>query len=155
MLLNQTCEYALRAATYIAQCQANGAVQARQIAEHTQVPQQYLQKVLTDLARANILSSTRGIGGGFRLKRPPQQIRLADIIGRFDDISSHTECPFGNPQCGIANPCPIHDRWCIVVAAYASFLENTTLADLIRGDAYQPQPPPGAVRLNNPDSKKD
>ncbi|RMF80005.1 MAG: Rrf2 family transcriptional regulator [Planctomycetota bacterium] len=155
MLLNQTCEYALRAMTYIAQCQANGAVQARQIAEHTQVPQQYLQKVLTDLARAKILSSARGIGGGFRLKRPADQIRLADVIRRFDDISSHTQCPFGNTQCGITNPCPIHDRWSIVVAAYSSFLENTTLADLIRGNAYQPQPQPGAVRLNTPDSKED
>ena len=152
MLLNQTCEYALRAVTYIAQRQGDGAVQARQIAEHTEVPQQYLQKILTDLARADILSSARGIGGGFRLNRAADQIRLSDIIRRFDDIANRTQCPFGNAQCGIANPCPIHDRWCIVVAAYTSFIENTTLAHLVRGEAYSPNPQSNLTQLNAPDS---
>jgi Rrf2 family iron-sulfur cluster assembly transcriptional regulator len=130
-LWTQTCEYALRAATYIAQHDDNGSVLARDVSEAMDVPHQYLQKVLRELVRNGILTSTRGIGGGFRLKRPARRIRLIELIAPFDDFLQRTTCPFGNPRCGKANPCPVHDRWTTVVDAYRTFLESTTLGDLL------------------------
>ena len=67
-MLSQTCEYALRAITYIAQNEVDGSVLAREIASATSVPLKYLQKILRDLVRAGMLTSVRGIGGGFRLR---------------------------------------------------------------------------------------
>jgi Rrf2 family protein len=130
-MLSQTCEYALRAATYIAQHGQDGPVLAKDIAADTGVPHQYLQKVLRELVRGRILSSARGIGGGFRLRKPPEKVYLVDLIDRFEDILAQTECPFGNPECGHRNPCPVHDQWRKVVDSYKSFLETTTLADLV------------------------
>lgn len=131
-MLSQTCEYALRALTYIAQHNDEGLVLARDIAKHTNVPHKYLQKVLSDLVRSRTLTSTRGIGGGFRLNKPPGEVRLIDVMSLFDDVLAQTNCPFGNPECGVSNPCPVHDRWVDVVTAYKGFLETTTLKDLVR-----------------------
>ncbi len=130
-MLSQTCEYALRAVTYIGQHGHDGPVLAKVIAEHSGIPLRYLQKVLRDLVRSGVLASSRGIGGGFRLGRDAKDIRLADVLAPFDDILPRTACPFGNPECGVSNPCPIHDRWLGVVTVYKAFLETTTIGDLI------------------------
>jgi Rrf2 family protein len=130
-MLSQTCEYALRAVTYIGRHTDAGPVLAKDIATEMEVPLRYLQKVLRDLVRIGVLDSTRGIGGGFRLSRPADKVRLTDVMAPFDDILARTSCPFGNPQCGKANPCPVHDRWADVAGAYLAFLQNTTVRDLL------------------------
>ena len=129
---SQTCQYALRAVTCIAEGGGDDPVLAKDIAAEMNIPHQYLQKVLRELVRAGVLSSTRGIGGGFKLARPARDVRLADVIGPFDDIMDRGTCPFGNPLCGEADPVPVHDRWGAVVTGYKEFLELTTLEDLVK-----------------------
>jgi Rrf2 family protein len=131
-MLSQTGEYALRAVAFIAQHAEKGPVLARDIATGAAVPHEYLQKLLTELVRNGVLASTRGIGGGFRLGKPAEQLRLVDVIAPFDDVMQRTQCPFGNPKCGEENPCPVHDRWSDVVTSYSGFLESTTVAALVR-----------------------
>ncbi len=139
-MLSQTCEYALRAMAYIAEHGEEGPVLARDIAAKTSVPLKYLQKLLRDLVRAGILTSTRGIRGGFRLVHQPGKVSLAEVLAPFDDTLRQTTCPFGNPDCGIANPCPVHNRWVHVVEAYRGFLDTTTLQDLL-GEAEKDKKP--------------
>jgi Rrf2 family protein len=131
-VLSQTCEYALRAATYVAHHAGDQPVLAKDIAENTNVPLKYLQKVLRDLVRVGVLVSARGIGGGFQLSRPPAQVFLADVLTPFEDLTQQMSCPFGNPECGGSNPCPVHERWSRVVQAYRNFLETTTLGQLVK-----------------------
>ncbi len=130
-MLSQTCEYALRAATHIARHGDEGPVLAKNIASEMNVPLRYLHKVLRDLVRSGVLGSSRGIGGGFRLRKPPSEVRVADVLAPFEELSGRTGCPFGNPLCGVASPCPAHERWSRVVTAYTDFLETTTLRDLV------------------------
>ncbi len=131
-MLSQTCEYALRAATYIAHHDEDEPVLAKDIAENTNVPLKYLQKILRDLVRNGLLVSARGIGGGFRLSRQPAKVHLVDILSPFDDATQKMSCPFGNPECGGSNPCPVHNRWKRVVESYRTFLQTTTLGHLIK-----------------------
>lgn len=138
-MLSQTCEYALRAMTYIAQHGDGRHVLAKEIAGDTAVPLKYLQKILRDLVRAGVLHSSRGIGGGFRLSRPARHLRLADVVGPFDDTLRRPTCPFGNPLCGKANPCPVHRRWSRVVESYTGFLERTTLHHLVEQGSKAPK----------------
>jgi len=130
-VLSHTCEYALRAITCIARRDGDGPILARDIADEVDVPLKYLHKLLRDLVRAGLLSSTRGIHGGFRLDREPAEVRLADVLAPFNRTLGQTTCPFGNPECGVDEPCPVHHRWVRVVDAYRTFLESTTLADLL------------------------
>jgi Rrf2 family protein len=134
--LSQTCEYALRAATYIAHHDEDEPVLAKDIAAKTNVPLKYLQKILRDLVRTGLLASARGIGGGFRLSRPPAKVFLADILVPFDDTTQRMSCPFGNPHCGESDPCPVHNRWKRVVESYRTFLLTTTLGHLIKDKPF-------------------
>lgn len=129
-LFSQTGEYALRAATYLAQHGDEGHVMAKEIAKATRIPEKYLQKILRDLVHIGLLTSTRGYGGGFKLAKPASRIRLAHVVSPFEQLSEHTRCPFGNRQCGKANPCPIHDRWENVARTFNEFLQQTNLANL-------------------------
>lgn len=121
----------MRAATYIAQHSGQGPVLARDIAAGAGIPFEYLQKLLTELVRNKILTSTRGIGGGFQLARSARQIRFLDVLAPFDNVLDRAQCPFGNPDCGKSRPCPVHDPWAHVLETYRSFLESTTLADVV------------------------
>ena len=137
-VLSQTCEYALRAATYIAQHADEGPVLAKAISEETGAPLKYLQKMLSELVHAGVLQSARGIGGGFRLNRAPSKVKLADVLAPFDDTLRRTTCPFGNQHCGDPRfpACPAHHRWSEVVEAYRDFLHTTTLRDLVNHDKH-------------------
>ncbi len=131
MLLSQTCEYTLRAVAYIAQHEAEGSVLAREIAAANDIPLKYLQKILRELVRAGLLTSVRGIGGGFRLEAAARKAPLAAFVAPFEDVVGRTTCPFGKPKCGAGDTCPIHDHWIGVVEAYRDFMDTTRVTDLI------------------------
>ena len=133
-MLSKTAEYALRAVATIARVREDRPVLAKEIAAQGQIPTKYLSKVMRDLVHAGVLTSTRGIGGGFRLRRKAESIKLADIIRPFDDIVASRRCPFGNAKCSDENPCSMHDQWKPVSEAYRNLLEQTTVADIVRKD---------------------
>ena len=131
-MLSSTSEYAIRAATYIAQKDGKGPVSAKAIAEAVDVPVKYLQQILKTMVKSGILSSSRGVGGGFNMKRPPKQVVLGDIVALFDDVAKQMVCPFGDAEdCGINSTCAIHDRWITIVNPYRKLLEETSLKSLI------------------------
>src|SRR5262245_2515009 len=110
-MLSKTTEYALRAVTVIARADGEAPVLAKDIAGEVHIPEKYLSKVLRDLVRTGILSSTRGIGGGFKLRRDPAAIKLIEVIRPFEDVLAARRCPFGNARCSDDRPCAIHEQW--------------------------------------------
>jgi Rrf2 family protein len=131
-MFSKTAQYALRAVTVIAELEQEGPVLAKVIASQGKVPHKYLSKVLRDLVRSNVLKSTRGIGGGFRLRRKPEAVKLMDVVKPFEDMLASQECPLGNTRCSDKHPCPMHERWKPVKESLQELLGNTTVADVIR-----------------------
>lgn len=129
-MLSLTAQYALRAMVFIAGSDPERPVLAREIAEHTGVPLQYLSRILRDAVREGLLTSTRGIGGGFRLARASNRMRLIEVLAPFDDVVGRSRCPFGQPRCSDDHPCGFHVHWKPVAAEYRRMLEQTTLADV-------------------------
>lgn len=129
-MLSSTAQYALRAMVYLASCDPEQPVQAKQIAAKTAVPLHYLSRILYEAVRAGLLESSRGVGGGFRLAKPRAKIKLYDILSRFDDVLDRAKCPFGQARCSDSNPCGFHEHWKPISSAYREMLENTTLADI-------------------------
>ena len=130
-MLSTTSEYAIRAATYIAQHDGRGSVSAKDIAKAADVPVKYLQQILKTMVKSGILSSSRGVGGGFNMKQPAKKVLLGDIVTLFDDVARRMLCPFGDEEdCGTNNSCAIHDRWVGVVNPYRKMLGETTLESL-------------------------
>ena len=138
-MLTVTSEYAIRAMVHIAQHGQDDPVLAREIADETGVPANYISKVLRDMTRSGILTSARGVGGGFRLARKASTIHLADIVMPFENNVHNDRCPFGNAVCSDETPCGAHEYWATVKSAYDRFLARTTLKNVAEKQAAGPK----------------
>ena len=137
MVLSQTATYALRATLCLAEAEGSGPLRVDDIAEALTVPRNYLSKILHVLARGHVLRSTRGPGGGFQLAKPPEELRLSEIIGHFDDLPEASGCLLGRDRCSDDDPCAAHDRWKGVSASVWDFFDDTTLTDLLKSEAQE------------------
>ena len=138
-MFSSTTAYAVRALAHLADLPADESVLGRDLATMAGVPANYLSKILLTLRRAGIVEATRGMGGGYRLSRPASAVTLAQVFELFDPPSSLPDCLLGRPRCSDDDPCPAHQRWCRVKAAYTEFLDETTVAE-ISASATAPAP---------------
>jgi len=131
VMISHTAEYALLAVVCLAQRQGE-SLTTQQIAELTHVPPSYLSKVLQVLARAGIIESRRGFGGGFTLMRDARSFTLLDVVNMVDPLPRVRTCPMGlrdhHPDL-----CPLHRKLDDVMAATERTLGQTTIASLIHG----------------------
>jgi Rrf2 family iron-sulfur cluster assembly transcriptional regulator len=129
MLLSQTAVYGLRALAVLAALAPGEGINGRQLAERTRVPREYLSKVMRRLVLAKLVQSQRGHGGGFRLRRPPAQILVRDVLGALD-LELGTECAFGYATCNAAEPCALHPLWSRLREGLDEWIGGTTFAQL-------------------------
>lgn len=130
-MLSLTGEYALRAMVYLARHQQEGPIPGHRIAAELDIPRKYLSTILGDLVRTGVLQASPGRTGGFRFARNPASVRLADVVGPFEQAKgARNQCPFGNATCSDVEPCAGHDPWSHVKRAYERFLEETTILDV-------------------------
>ncbi|MCC6681458.1 MAG: Rrf2 family transcriptional regulator [Phycisphaeraceae bacterium] len=130
MLFSQTAEYALRAAVCLAD-RAGQPQTTQQIAEATRVPAGYLSKVLQALGRADLVTSQRGIGGGFLLARDADAISVLDVVAAVDPIQRIATCPLGLAGHG-SNLCPLHRKLDDALASIEQAFASTSLAELLK-----------------------
>ncbi len=129
-MFSQTVEYALRAVIYLAQREREGPIGNRVIAEATQVPTSYLSKILHDLAESDILTSRRGVGGGFRLQRSPDELSVLDVVNAVDPLQRITGCPLAlSAHCD--QLCPMHARLDESLALVESTLGKSTIREMM------------------------
>ena len=105
----------------------------RDIAERTGLPQPYLEQILLALKGAGLVRSKRGVGGGYVLARPPQEISLAQIVSAVDGPIAAGD--FGEPH---ANGACDHEGQCVLLSVWAEVgdhmrehLASFTLADMV------------------------
>lgn len=133
MIRTDSGKYAIRAMAYIAARETpSEPVSAAEVAEAESIPPYYLAKVLQDLARAGILESVRGRGGGFRMVRDAEEIQVLEVLSAVEDISRlTTECVLGLDECSDEVSCPMHNTWKAFRERLLSRLEALTVADLV------------------------
>ncbi len=127
-MISTTSEYALRALAQLAVLPAGRAVLARDLAESANVPRNYLSKILLALRNAGLLDATRGAGGGYRLRKRPEDIFLIDVVELFEGPKSKPGCLLNNRECCEQTPCAAHRTWRELSMAYTGFLLSTSLA---------------------------
>ncbi len=89
MIHTDSGKYAIRALVYLAgRSDEELPVSAAAVAESEDIPPYYLAKVMQDLARAGLLRSVRGRGGGFTLKRPADKIGVLEILGTVENVTA-------------------------------------------------------------------
>lgn len=129
-MLTQTGEYALRAMVYMARKGEGVFCGVREIAAATDVPANYLAKILQQLARAGVLDSQKGFGGGFKVARKLSKITLLDIIDPLERVDKFRQCVLGQRLCNDEVACPLHHTWKAISGQYLGSLQNTTLQDV-------------------------
>lgn len=105
---------------------------ANEIAAARHLPTPAVRKVMTMLSQAGLVSSAPGPGGGFVLSKPPADIALREIVGLFDRLEENLSCPFGPHWCGTGPQCPLHNAIAELREHTRRFLEQHSLADLVR-----------------------
>lgn len=128
-MISQTVEYALRAIVTIAQHQGNPCT-ARQISEITRVPAPYLSKLMQGLVRASIVSSQRGLHGGFVLAQEPNVLTIWNVVEAVEPFRRIHCCPLGIESHG-STLCPLHRRLDDAMEMVEQQFRGTTIADVL------------------------
>jgi len=127
-------DYASRALLSLA-LRADEAVptSVRDIAERTGLPQPYLEQILLALKGAGLVRSKRGVGGGYVLARPPEQITLGEIVSAVDGPIAVGDFgrPHENGACDHEGQCALLAVWAEVGEHMRRHLDSFTLADMV------------------------
>ncbi|MFG0257540.1 MAG: RrF2 family transcriptional regulator [Phycisphaerales bacterium JB043] len=128
-MLSQTTEYALRAVVFLGM-HPDQPCTTQSIAAATKVPAGYLSKVLQSLSREGFLVSQRGMGGGFILSKPADQITILEIINATDVPLRRIEsCPL---KIGShTHLCGLHRRLDHAIGLLTGYFADTTIADVL------------------------
>lgn len=129
--VSQRTEYAIRAMVELAQRAGDGMIPAREIAERQQIPLRFLEQQLAALAKAGLVESHRGAGGGCKLARSASDITIADVVDVMEGTSYPMYCLDPTDHtCGQSTRCGLQELWGDVYSAVRSVFERTTVAAL-------------------------
>ena len=131
-------DYASRALLSLALHGAETPTSVRDIAERTGLPQPYLEQILLALKGAGLVRSKRGVGGGYVLARPPEEISLAQIVSAVDGPIAAGD--FGEPH---ENGACDHEGQCVLLAVWADVGETIRTAPPVLQPGRHGRPGPG------------
>ena len=120
-------DYACRALLSLALHGSDTPTSVKEIAERTNLPQPYLEQILLAVKGAGLVRSKRGVGGGYVLARPPQEISLAQILAAVD--GPLTTLPDEHDHC--EGHCVLQEVWVGVSNETRQIYERFTLQDLV------------------------
>ncbi len=136
-MLSKRTKYALNALLVLARHTDAGPMSASVLADRARVPAKFLEAILLDLRHAGIITSTRGRTGGHRLRRPPEEVTMAEVLRLFDGAIGLVPCVTFNyyercEECVDESTCGIRDVFADIRTASVELLKNATLADTLR-----------------------
>jgi Rrf2 family protein len=106
MRISRKAEYALRALLLLARDNPDKVHQIQELSEAGRIPVKFLEQILLSLRNHGILSSKRGVGGGYTLKRRPSEMSVLEIIELLDGPITPLPCALdkNSETCSCAEP---------------------------------------------------
>lgn len=112
--------------------QKRGLLSAGQLAAETGLPAPTVQKLVSKLTAAGLMRSSRGVGGGLKLARPPATITIADIVEAVEGPIALTACiDQGKHDCTLEGQCNVRPHWSQVNAAVRGALAQVPLTQFV------------------------
>jgi Rrf2 family protein len=134
MKLSVRGEYALRALLVLGLNYDQSVVRIQTISEQQNIPKRFLEQILNDLKSAGVVQSRRGVTGGYRLARRPEEITLAVVIrhieGALAPVSCVSERFYEKCSCPDESRCAIRSVMKEVREAVVKIAERLTIAEL-------------------------
>jgi len=118
MRVSQRLDYALRSVVFLAGMQPGDHIAAGELADRLSLPRRFVEQQVTVLARAGIIESRRGSGGGAALARPASEISVLDVVQALED--SVLDVP---RQSGSA----VADMWVGAASAVTGYFDSITI----------------------------
>lgn len=132
MKLSTKGRYAVMAVADLALAADDAPVSLAEIAARQQISQEYLEQLFAKLRRAHLVDSVRGPGGGYRLARDPDDIRISEIILAVDEPLRVTRCEGDAIDgCVGGEKCITHELWAALGRQIYGFLSSVTLGDVV------------------------
>jgi Rrf2 family iron-sulfur cluster assembly transcriptional regulator len=131
MRLSTKSRYAVQSLLDMVMHSADSPVSLADISQRQGISLSYLEQLFSKMRRNNLVVSTRGPGGGYRLSGEPQDICISDVISAVDD-----KVEVGNKDAlpGASNyePCLTEQLWDELSAQISGYLNRVSLADMIQ-----------------------
>lgn len=128
--ITRQADYGIVLLTYFAREKPGLTITAGALARRTQLPAPTVTKILKLLARGGLLTSHRGVQGGYQLARSPEDIDLVDIIGALDGPIALTQCSTHAAGCERQTLCPVRPNWQRIDQAVRSALGSVSLREM-------------------------
>ncbi len=129
--ISKLADYGTVVMVYLAK-RAQMLCNARDIAFHTHLTVPTVSKLLKRLTAAGLLTSVRGVSGGYRLQRSAAEISVAQIISALEEQLGLTECSLDPNECALQEVCHVQGNWRLISQAIETALDSVSLEELAK-----------------------
>jgi Rrf2 family transcriptional regulator, cysteine metabolism repressor len=143
MKITTRTEYGIRVLVTLARGAEEDRCQSlTEIARREKLPHAYLEQIIGDLRRAELVTATRGQSGGYRLGRPAGEIQMADVVRALEGPILEMPCAGMDDleHCDRPQPCSVHEIFQRVYESLSASLSTTNLAEVAAGHGGPPYP---------------
>ena len=125
--------YALRVLVDLAEQDSDRYVTLREIAERQEISEKYLESIAKELVKAGFLDGLRGKGGGYRLGRSAEDLKVLDILQAMEGTLAPVAClEDGAKPCSRASACRTLPLWEGLNKVVREYLGHYTVQDLVQ-----------------------
>jgi Rrf2 family protein len=129
--------YALRVMLDLAQHPEDGFVSLKTVAERQNISMKYLEAIVGNLKKAELLESTRGKEGGYKLCKAPAEYSVGEILRSIEDNLAPVSCiRDGSVSCDKAAACLTVPMWKELDDITNAYLDGVSLQDLLTGEKW-------------------
>ena len=141
MLISTKGRYALRVMIDLAEHQSEEFISLKEIAQRQEISEKYLESIIRILVKAKVVESLRGKGGGYRLRKAPEQYTVDSILRLTEESLAPVTCLESNAEaCSRSGGCRTLALWQGLDKVIREYLESVTISDLAdqgaAGDDY-------------------
>lgn len=135
MQITRGTDYAVRVLVHLVTLPKGTRVPASELARSGGAPTSFISKVLQQLVRAGMLTSSRGMGGGFALGVDPAKVTLLDVVEKMEGPLQMNLCLPGDDTCDRKSWCGVHPVWQEAQAAVKLILKSASIERLAKDTA--------------------
>lgn len=130
--------YALRFMIYLAQHREEGFISLKTVSDSLTLSMKYLEMIVGNLKKADLVDSTRGKEGGYKLSREPSEYSVGDILRSIEDNLAPVACiKEGEIQCDRSGACMTIPMWKELDDITNAYLDTVSLEDLLTGAKWK------------------
>ncbi len=131
MQITRQADYAMRAVAYLAKIGEDQRAATSQIADDQKIPPSFLAKIVSQLAVAGLLQTSRGARGGVSLARSPEEISVLEVVEAIDGPILINECVIDSGTCTFGDTCALRPVFCAAQADLVERLDTTSFSTVI------------------------